>query len=175
MLTMRFLHAAVAALIVLGAATACSSSGGGSSGGWRVSGARIRVPGNAPQCRTPAPALDSFSATPSPQPDCTSAPNLAQTQSPTPSPQASTSGQWQNFHAQAYGETSTGANAATAPPSGQGWHTIYTTYTAPPDNGVYAPMVQATQQPMPTPFTTPTPAPLPTPTALPVIAPTPTP
>lgn len=160
---MRFLRVGIAALLLAAATAACSGSGDtGSSGGWRVSGAHIRTGGDSQPCRTPSPVLDTFSATPSPQPDCTPAAAGGMGASANPSPSAPASAAWQKPHTEDY-------RSATS----QAWHPIYTTYTAPPGTGVYQPMVHATEQPMPTPFTTPTPN-LPTATPLPTTPPMPT-
>lgn len=152
------------AALLLGAATAaCSNSGEtGSSGGWHVSGAHIRIVGQAQQCQTPSPVLDTFSSTPSPGPQCSPAAGIGGKPSDAPSPSAAPA-KWQQPHTEDYSSATT-----------QGWHPIYTTYTAPPGSGIYQPMVHATEQPMPTPFTTPSPTPLATPTALasPTLAPT---
>lgn len=135
-----------AVLCVTAATVACSSGDTGSSGGWRVSGRHISVTGAASTCRTPAPVLDSFSATPTPQPGCSPP---AQTADAAASPQASAAAaQWNPVHVEQ--QYHAGATQ---------WHPIYTTYTAPPGVGIYQPMVHATNQPMPTPFTTPTPQP----------------
>lgn len=161
--SMRFLRAGTAALLLAAGTAACSGSGDtGSSGGWHVSGAHIRIIGAATNCRTPSPALDTFSSTPSPQPGCSPLPGSGAEPSPSPSA-PSTVAKWQKPHTEDY-------RSATS----QAWHPIYTTYTAPPGTGVYQPMVHATEQPMPTPFTTPSPAPLATATPLPTMAPVPT-
>src|SRR5579884_2044955 len=154
---MRFIGAAILALLVVSVTAACSGSGDtGSTGGWRVSGAHIRIVGAQQPCRTPAPVLDTFSSTPSPEPNCTPNPALANASAaPTPTPPIV----WHPVHTEDY-------RSAT-----QAWHPIYTTYTAPPGTGIYQSMVHATQQPMPTPFTTPTPTPPPTPSPLPTLAP----
>lgn len=159
---MRFSRVGIAALLLAAATAACSGSGDtGSGGGWRVSGAHIRPAGDSQPCRTPSPVLDTFSATPSPQPDCTPA-AAGMGASANPSPSAPAAAAWQKPHTEDYrGATS------------QAWHPIYTTYTAPPGTGVYQPMVHATEQPMPTPFTTPTPN-LPTATPMPTAPPMPT-
>lgn len=160
---MRLFRAGIAALFLAAAAAACSGSGEtGSSGGWRVSGAHIRLAGEAKTCPTPAPVLDTFMATPSPQPGCTPAANADAQASAAPDTTASPRA-WQKVHTEDY-------RSATA----QAWHPIYTTYTAPPGTGIYQPMVNATGQPMPTPLDTPTPTPLQTPTPLPAEPPVPT-
>lgn len=159
---MRFLHAGTAALVLAAATAACSGSGDtGSSGGWRVSGAHIRVMSASTDCRTPSPALDTFSSTPSPQPGCSpAAGGGGTTANPSPSAPAAT---WRKPHTEDYRSATT-----------QAWHPIYTTYTAPPGTGIYQPMIHATEQPMPTPFTTATPMPPPTTSPLPTMAPVPT-
>lgn len=141
----------IAALFLAAATAACSSSGDtGSSGGWRVTGGNIRIAGAAHDCPTPAPVLDTFTGTPSPNPDCSPAPKSGA--SPAPDSQATAAPQtWQRVHTEDYHAASSG------------WHTIYTTYTAPPGTGVYQPLVNATEQPMPTPFDTPAPTPTPAP------------
>lgn len=160
---MRFFRAALGALLVAGATAACSGSGDtGSSGGWHVSGAHIRIAGESKPCRTPSPVLDTFSSTPSPQPGCSPAVTSGIETSAGPSPQAHATA-WQKPHTEDYRSATT-----------QAWHPIYTTYTAPPGTGIYQPMVHATQQPMPTPFTTASPAPLRTSTPLPTVPPMPT-
>ena len=156
---MAVVRAGAAVLCAVSVLAACSGSGNdtGSGGGWRVSGAHIRVVSAASDCRTPAPVLDTFSSTPSPQPGCS--PSVAAddgqpsaSASPSAAPQ-----QWDRVHVEDY------RNATAS----QQWKPIYTTYTAPPGTGVYQPMVHATNQPMPTPYATATPTPLPTPTLLP--------
>lgn len=154
------------AALLLGAATAACSGGSGdtgSAGGWRVSGAHIRAAQASQPCRTPSPVLDTFSATPSPQPGCSPSAATDAGTTPEPSPSAPGDGAWQKPHTEDYGSATS-----------QAWHPIYTTYTAPPAVGIYQPMVQATDQPMPTPLTTPSPAPLPTATPLPTEPPMPT-
>lgn len=152
---MRGLHAGAAALCLMAALTACSGSGNdtGSAGGWRVSGARIRT-AHAQDCRTPAPVVDTFSSTPSPQPGCSPKPSNGGDAGASPDASAAPAA-WDRVHTEDY-------HSATS-----GWHPIYTTYTAPPASGVYQPLVHATNQPMPTPFNTPTPAPAVTHTPLP--------
>lgn len=147
----------IAALLLAGATAACSGSGDtGSSGGWRVSGAHTRIIGASQACRTPSPAVDTFSSTPSPQPGCTPAVTGGMGASANPSPSAPVTAAWQKPHTEDY-------RSATS----QAWHPIYTTYTAPPA------MVRATPQPMPTPYTTPTPV-MPTSTPMPTLTPMPT-
>jgi hypothetical protein len=140
-----------AALCLAAATAACSSGDTGSGGGWRVSGRHISIASAPTACRTPSPVLDTFSAKPTPEPGCS--PPAKTTADSQATPQASSApADWHAVHVeQQY-------HAGTAQ-----WHPIYTTYTAPPGVGVYQPMVHATNQPMPTPFTTPTPQPLPSP------------
>jgi hypothetical protein len=167
---MRGLSAYAAAFCGLALLCACTSSGDtGSAGGWRVSGGHIRISGDATACRTPAPAVDTFSATPTPQAGCSPQPALANGASPTPSSSASpqTWGAVHTVHTEDY-------SSATAQTQ---WKPIYTTYTAPPGTGIYQPMVHATNQPMPTPYASASPTPTvtstPIPTARPVETPTP--
>lgn len=124
---------------------ACSNHDTGSAGGWRVSGVHIRLSGTTQTCATAAPDVDTFSPTPTPQPGCTPAgtSRIADGATPAPSPSART---WENVHVEQQYH-----------PDTTQWHPIYSTYTAPPGTGIYQPVVQATNQPMPTPFTTPTP------------------
>lgn len=155
---MRILRAGAAALCLTAATAACSGSGSdtGSSGGWRVSGAHIKAERAAQPCRTPAPVLDTFSATPTPQPGCSPPAHAAGDASASPNASASPA-KWQAVQVeQQYHSGSTQ------------WKPIYTTYTAPPGTGVYQPMVHATNQPMPTP-----PAQTPTPTPLATLSPLP--
>lgn len=160
---MRLLGVGIAALALCAATAACSGSGDtGSSGGWRVSGEHIRLIGASTPCKTPSPVLDTFESTPSPQPDCSASPGADYAQA-TANPSPSAPAKWQKPHTEDYGSATT-----------QAWKPIYTTYTAPPGTGIYQPMVNATNQPMPTPFTTPTPPPPPTPSPLPTITPGPT-
>lgn len=157
---MRLVRLGIAALFLAAATAACSGSGDtGSSGGWRVSGAHIRLPGTEHRCPTPAPVVDTFMGTPSPDPNCTPAPkSYLQTADDT---QAAAAPQiWQKVHTEDGRTTSSG------------WRTIYTTYTAPPQGAIYQPLVHATEQPMPTPFSTPTPTPTPTPVPLRTTSPT---
>lgn len=165
---MRLLRAGVAALCLAAATAACSGSGNdtGSEGGWRVSGAHIRIVGEASRCSTPAPALDTFSATPTPQPGCSPPAQSAAQASAEPESSAAPH-RWQSVHVENY---HTGSSQ---------WHPIYTTYTAPPGSGISAPLVHATNQPMPTPYVTPTPfaaapSPMASPTLLPTAPPEPT-
>jgi hypothetical protein len=148
-------------LCAAAALAACSGSGNdsGSAGGWRVSGAHIRIASKAQDCRTPAPVLDTFSSTPTPQPGCAPSPGVAYAQASASASPSAAPQQWDRVHVENY------RNATT------GWRPIYTTYTAPPGTGVYQPMVHATNQPMPTPYATATPTPIPTPTALPTAQP----
>jgi len=160
---MRLLRAGAAVLALATATAACSSGDTGSQGGWRVSRRRISIEGAAPPCPTPAPVLDTFSSTPTPQPGCSAPPAKNAGGDSSPEPSAAPAG-WQPVHTEAQYHSSTSQ-----------WHPIYTTYTAPPGTGIYQPMVSATNQPMPTPFSTPTPQPTPsTPvvsTQAPIIAP----
>jgi hypothetical protein len=158
---MRFVGAGLVTLLLASPIAACSGSNDtGSNGGWRVSGSRIRIIGAQHPCRTPSPVLDTFSATPTPDPNCTPAPGVARASA---APTSTPSQHWYGVHTEDY-------RSATRP----AWHPIYTKYTAPPGTGIYQPMVHATQQPMPTPFTTPTPSPLPTLTPIPTWRPAPT-
>jgi hypothetical protein len=151
---MRCIGAVLISLAAAFALNACSGSGEtGSNGGWRVSGAHIRIVGAQTTCPTPAPVLDTFSSTPSPNPDCTPGPNAANASA---APTGTPAPVWRPVHTEDY-------RSATQ----QNWRPIYTTYTAPPGTGIYQPMVHATEQPMPTPFNTPTPTPPPTPAPLP--------
>lgn len=153
---MRTLGFAAAALCLAAATAACSGSGDtGSAGGWRVSGTHIRIVDAASVCRTPAPALDTFSSTPTPQPGCSPPAKASDTASAAPDA-GTASAKWQPVHVEQQYH-----------PGSTQWHPIYTTYTAPPGTGVYQPMVHATNQPMPTPLYTPTPTPLSTPSPLP--------
>ena len=141
---MRLLRAGAVVLCLATATAACSSGDTGSQGGWRVSGRHISVDSVALPCPTPAPVLDTFSATPTPRPGC-SAPPAKNGSDASPEASAAPAG-WQPVH------TEQQYHAGVTQ-----WHPIYTTYTAPPGTGVYQPMVNATNQPMPTPFSTPTP------------------
>lgn len=152
---MQSLRTGMAMLCIAAAATACSGSGNtGSAGGWRVSGAHIRIVGVKTTCRTPAPRVDTFFATPSPQPGCT--PAAGSLAAATAAPDVTPTPVWQPVH----------TDQTTTSGAGTGWRTVYTTYTPLPATGVYQPVVQASQQPMPTPFSTPTPTPVPTMTPL---------
>lgn len=162
---MRLLRTGAAVLALATATAACSSGDTGSQGGWRVSGRHISVDSVAPPCPTPAPVLDTFSATPTPAPGCSAPP--AKIAGDASSPEASARPEaWQPVHTEQ--QYHSGATQ---------WHPIYTTYTAPPGTGIYQPMVNATNQPMPTPFSTPTPQPTHSPstpivsTSAPMIAP----
>jgi hypothetical protein len=166
---MRLFRTGAAVLCLAAATAACSSGDTGSQGGWRVSGRHISIDSVAPPCPTPAPVLDTFSSTPTPQPGCS--PPAQKMASDDSSPQASAApASWQPVHTER--EYHSGVTQ---------WHPIYTTYTAPPGTGIYQPMVNATNQPMPTPFTTPTPQPLRTPstpvvsTQAPMVVPSATP
>jgi len=155
---MRIVRPVAAALCLAAATAACSGSADtGSAGGWRVTGVGLRSA--VQECTTPAPALDTFSATPTPNPACSPAAKNAFAATAEPSP-SDAPANWKAVHVQAQYH-----NAAGEPQ----WHTIYSTYTSPPGAGVYQPMVSATNQPMPTPpFSTPTPkvqTPPPLPTA----------
>lgn len=147
---MRIVRTGAAALCLAAVTAACSNGDTGSAGGWRVTGTHISLSGAATACRTSSPVVDTFSATPTPQPGCSPSASLrVGAVEASPSPGAMQPQRWQAVRpVQQYRADNVQ------------WKPIYSTYTAPPGTGIYQPMVQVTNQPMPTPFTST--APLPT-------------